>query len=44
MRANPAWTRSSLMAYGLQDVIVLRQMVDNSDADETRKRLEVYLV
>ena len=29
------------MAYGLQDVIMLRQMVDNSEADETRKRLEV---
>ena len=29
------------MAYGLADVITLRQMVDGSEADEQRKRLEV---
>ena len=29
------------MAYGLQDVVTLRQMVDGSEADETRKRLEI---
>ena len=29
------------MAYGLQDVITLRQMVDDSEADEARKRLEI---
>ena len=29
------------MAYGLQDVITLRQMVEGSDAGESRKRLEV---
>ena len=29
------------MAYGLQDVITLRQMVDSSDAGESRKRVEV---
>jgi ATP-dependent DNA helicase RecQ len=29
------------MAYGLQDVITLRQMVDGSEAGEARKRLEV---
>ena len=29
------------MAYGLQDVITLRQMVDGSEADEARKRLEI---
>ncbi len=29
------------MAYGLADVITLRQMVEGSDADEQRKRLEV---
>ena len=29
------------MAYGLQDVIMLRQMVDRSEAGEARKRLEV---
>jgi len=29
------------MAYGLQDVITLRQMVDGSEAGEERKRLEV---
>ena len=28
------------MAYGLQDVVTLRQMVDGSDADEARKRIE----
>ena len=28
------------MAYGLQDVITLRQMVDQSEADEARKRVE----
>jgi len=28
------------MAYGLQDVIMLRQMLEGSDADEARKRLE----
>ena len=27
------------MAYGLQDVILLRQMADQSDADETHKRI-----
>ena len=29
------------MAYGLQDVIALRQMVDGSEADEARKRIEM---
>ena len=29
------------MAYGLQDVITLRQMVDGSEAGESRKRLEI---
>jgi ATP-dependent DNA helicase RecQ len=29
------------MAYGLQDVIMLRQMVDGSESSEDRKRLEV---
>ena len=29
------------MAYGLQDVITLRQMVDGSEAGEARKRLEI---
>ena len=29
------------MAYGLQDVIVLRQMVDGSEAGADRKRLEI---
>ena len=29
------------MAYGLQDVITLRQMVDGSEADAARKRLEM---
>ena len=29
------------MAYGLQDVITLRQMVDGSEAEEARKRLEI---
>jgi ATP-dependent DNA helicase RecQ len=29
------------MAYGLQDVIMLRQMVDSSESGEDRKRLEV---
>jgi ATP-dependent DNA helicase RecQ len=29
------------MTYGLQDVILLRQMVDGSEASEARKRLEV---
>ena len=29
------------MAYGLQDVITLRQLVDGSEADEARKRLEI---
>lgn len=28
------------MVYGLQDVIMLRQMVENSEADEIHKRLE----
>ncbi len=28
------------MAYGLQDVVTRRQMVDGSDADEARKRIE----
>ncbi|MCH9670840.1 MAG: DNA helicase RecQ, partial [Gammaproteobacteria bacterium] len=28
------------MAYGLQDVITLRQMIDGSEANEARKRLE----
>ncbi|MDX8412135.1 MAG: DNA helicase RecQ [Mariprofundaceae bacterium] len=28
------------MAYGLQDVIMLRQMLEGSEADEARKRLE----
>jgi ATP-dependent DNA helicase RecQ len=32
---------SAWMAYGLQDVITLRQMVDGSDAGESRKRVEV---
>ena len=32
---------SAWMAYGLQDVIALRQMVDSSNAGEARKRLEV---
>lgn len=34
--AADAW-----MAYGLQDVIMLRQMVETSGADELRKRIEV---
>jgi ATP-dependent DNA helicase RecQ len=34
--AATAW-----MAYGLQDVITLRQMVDGSEAGESRKRVEV---
>ena len=29
------------MAYGLQDVVMLRHMVENSDAGDARKRLEV---
>ena len=29
------------MVYGLQEVVTLRSMVENSDAGETRKRLEV---
>ena len=29
------------MAYGLQDVIMLRQMVNGSEADEARKRIEI---
>ena len=29
------------MAYGLQDVITLRQMVDGSEADAARKRVEI---
>ena len=29
------------MAYGLQDVIMLRQMVSGSEADEARKRIEI---
>ena len=32
---------SAWMAYGLQDVIALRQMVDGSEAGESRKRVEV---
>ena len=28
------------MVYGIQDVITLRQMLDGSEADETRKRIE----
>ncbi len=28
------------MAYGLQDVVTLRQMVDGSEADDARKRIE----
>jgi ATP-dependent DNA helicase RecQ len=28
------------MVYGLQDVVRLRQMVDSSDADESRKRID----
>ncbi len=28
------------MVYGIQDVITLRQMVDGSEADESRKRIE----
>ncbi len=28
------------MAYGLQDVVTLKQMMQNSDADEERKRIE----
>ena len=30
------------MAYGLQDVITLRQMLANSNADETHKRVEFH--
>lgn len=30
------------MVYGLQDVIMLRQMLDGSDADETHKRVEQH--
>lgn len=30
------------MTYGLQDVIMLRQMLQNSDADETHKRVELH--
>ena len=29
------------MAYGLQDMIMLRQMVSGSEADEARKRIEI---
>ena len=29
------------MAYGLQDVITLRRMVDGSEADDARKRVEI---
>ena len=32
---------SAWMAYGLQDVIMLRQMVSGSEADEARKRIEI---
>jgi len=32
---------SAWMAYGLQDVIMLRQMVEGSEAEDARKRLEV---
>ncbi|PID34348.1 MAG: ATP-dependent DNA helicase RecQ [Thiotrichales bacterium] len=34
-KAANAW-----MAYGLQDVITLRQMMDNSDASDQQKRIE----
>ena len=30
------------MAYGLQDVIMLRRMLQDSDADETHKRVELH--
>lgn len=30
------------MAYGLQDVITLRQMLQSSDTDETHKRVELH--
>ncbi|NOQ64040.1 MAG: DNA helicase RecQ, partial [Methyloprofundus sp.] len=30
------------MSYGLQDVIMLRQMLQGSDADETHKRVELH--
>lgn len=30
------------MTYGLQDVIMLRQMLQGSDADETHKRVELH--
>ena len=30
----------TLMLYGLQDVVQVRQMVDDSEADEARKRIE----
>ncbi len=30
------------MAYGLQDVIMLRKMLQGSDADETHKRVELH--
>ncbi|MCK5889435.1 MAG: RecQ family ATP-dependent DNA helicase, partial [Methylococcales bacterium] len=36
-QAANAW-----MAYGLQDVIMLRQMLGNSKADETHKRVEFH--
>ena len=32
---------SAWMAYGLQDVITLRRMVDGSEADDARKRVEI---
>lgn len=32
---------SAWMAYGLADVVAVRQMVSSSEADETRKQLEV---
>ncbi len=28
------------MAYGMQDIVMLRQMIEGSEADETRKRVE----
>ncbi len=31
---------NSWMAYGLQDIVILRQMIEGSEADETRKRIE----
>ncbi|MBE9562232.1 MAG: RecQ family ATP-dependent DNA helicase, partial [Proteobacteria bacterium] len=30
------------MAYGLQDIVMLQRMVDNSDADERHKRIEQH--